>query len=687
MSRTTAVLAVCLGISALVYGGVSVLDERLGGQRTERPSAGRDRSGEEQFPGEPGGQRRPRPGDQEQFGPPPGGPGGFGGGFGGPGGPPGSEPTIELVDEFDADENGWLNQAERRLAREALPERRASEAGGRGGFGGPRGGFGRPGGPRGGPPGGPGGGRPEGKPGPQVTPQDVASFPERSLFDTSVMRTLFLQFENDDWEMELQDFHGTDVDVAAQLLVDGKTFNNVGVRFRGMSSYGMVPAGSKRSLNVSIDMDDEEQRLYGYRTLNLLNCNGDASMMSTVLYSKIANRYLPAPKACHVHVVVNGESWGVYVNTQQFNRTFIEEHYPSSKGTRWKVTGSPRGDGGLRFLGEQPEDYQRQYEMKSNDGTKAWNALIEICRVLQDTPDDELIAALEPILNIDQTLWFLALDVALVNSDGYWTRASDYSLYRDQDGKFHLFPHDMNEAFHGGGPPGGFGPPGGGGPGGFGPPGGVGPGGFGPPGGGGPGGFGPPGGVGPGGFGPRGRENSGRPRGERPPGEFEPAAGPEGGPQESGRRGPSGGRAFGDEQNRDQEGPGFPGPGFAGRGGRGGGMNHGSVDLDPLEGVDNPRMPLRFRLLQIPELQERYLSYVRRIAEESLDPEWLMPLLKAQGDLIAERVALDSRKLSTTESFQTAVSVSSDKPAAGSLQQFVTDRRAFLLKTIPAVRR
>ena len=44
-------------------------------------------------------------------------------------------------------------------------------------------------------------------------------------------------------------------------------------------------------------------------------------------------------------------------------------------------------------------------------------------------------------------LWFLALDNALINNDGYWTRASDYSLYRDPKGKFHVIPHDMNEAF------------------------------------------------------------------------------------------------------------------------------------------------------------------------------------------------------------------------------------------------
>ena len=68
------------------------------------------------------------------------------------------------------------------------------------------------------------------------------------------------------------------------------------MRFRGMSSYGMVPTGYKRSFNVSIDLADEDQRLYGYKTLNLLNSAGDPSFMSTVLYSHIASQYIPVAK-------------------------------------------------------------------------------------------------------------------------------------------------------------------------------------------------------------------------------------------------------------------------------------------------------------------------------------------------------------------------------------------------------
>ena len=229
----------------------------------------------------------------------------------------------------------------------------------------------------------------------------------------SVLRTLFLKFENDDWEKELSDFHNTDVEVPATLTVDGKQYPNVGIHFRGMSSYMGVPAGYKRSLNLSLDFVDTNQRLYGYRTLNLLNAHEDSSFMSSVLYSHIAREYLPAPKANFVRVVINGEDWGVYANVEQFNKDFIKENYGTDLGNRWKVRGNPGADAGLRYLGEELEPYRQRFTIKSKDDDKAWHDLIALCRTLEETPPEKLEAALEPILDIDGTLKFLALDVAL----------------------------------------------------------------------------------------------------------------------------------------------------------------------------------------------------------------------------------------------------------------------------------
>ncbi len=109
------------------------------------------------------------------------------------------------------------------------------------------------------------------------------------------------------------------------------------------------------------------------------------------------------------------------------------------------MPGNPGADGGLRYLGENVEEYKRRFEIKTGDDPKDWKALIALCRVLNETPLDKLEEALKPILDIDGALWFLAIDNALINGDGYWTRGSDYSIFLDGKGKFHVIPHDTNE--------------------------------------------------------------------------------------------------------------------------------------------------------------------------------------------------------------------------------------------------
>ncbi len=551
-----------------------------------------------------------------------------------PSGPPGGMmggtgmgQARKIVARFDANGDGWLNIDERMGARNTM-KLEAPVGGQRGGRRGPGGMGGRPPGMQGEPVG----------PGQKVNPREAKSYPDASLFEPTVLRTLFLDFESEDWEAELSDFHNTDVDVPCTLTVDGKTYPNVGVHFRGASSYMMIGSGHKRSLNLSTDLVDDEQRLYGAKTLNLLNAHEDPSFMSSILYAHLARQHIPAPKANFVKVVINGESWGIYASLEQFNRDFIEENFGTAKGARWKVKGSPQAAAGLDYTGEDLEPYQRRYQIKNGDDEDDWNALVELCRVLTETPIDELEQALTPIFDIDGALWFLALDNALVNCDGYWIRSSDYNLYRDPEGVFHLIPHDMNESFVSVVNAPGFGGRGRGGMRG------------------GPGG---PGSNGPG---------AAAPGFDDPPPGMDRA--PDGEASIDRPQQPTGGQT---PQRQ-------PGP-------RGNARPTG-IELDPLIGMNDARKPLRSRLLAVPSLREKYLQNVRAIAE-SLAWNNLGPVVAQYRALIEGEVEIDTRKLTSFAAFEIATAdaippapVEGGRPPR-SLRAFADGRSRFLLEYQP----
>jgi hypothetical protein len=270
------------------------------------------------------------------------------------------------------------------------------------------------------------------------------------------------------------------------------------------------------------------------------------------------------------------------------------------------------------------------------------------------------------MLYVDSALWFLALDNALVNGDGYWIRASDYSLFEDEKGVFHLIPQDMNETFTPASGPGFGGGPGGRGPGGRG---GRGPGGgpFGGP-------FGGPGGPNGGPSGPGGSEGGPGPG-------FNPNSGP---PSNSGDvraaaalEGPGPGAEPGPGGRR----PGTGGPGFGGPGGRGGG-----IEIDPLVGKDDLRKPLRSRLLAVPRLKAIYLDHVRTLAEQTLDWNKLKPVVAQYRALIEKEIEADTRKLNSLADFQAALAETvptqenpTGRPSSVSLRAFAEKRRNYLL--------
>ncbi len=338
----------------------------------------------------------------------------------------GAEPDIELVARFDKDGNKRLDYAERTAAREYLvahPELRRAV-------------------------------RPpsitrRGTPGIALTPKDVRTYAATvPFYDPDTLRTIFIQFERDDWEQELAAFWHTDVEVHATVTVDGRTYRDVGIGFRGNNSFTMVPESLKRSLSISFDSVHGDQHLLGYRTLNLLNANQDPTFLRSVLYLDVSRRYLPALKANYVRVVINGENWGIYPNQQAFNKDFLRDQYASTDGKQWKSPNNSVG-GGLSYLGDDVTLYRRWYEMKGKDDPAAWQALIRVTKVLHETSPDQLERALEPVMNADNVLRFLALDMTLINGDGYWNDGSDYNLFFDAKGRLHLTPHDANEAFRG----------------------------------------------------------------------------------------------------------------------------------------------------------------------------------------------------------------------------------------------
>ncbi|MDP1660757.1 MAG: CotH kinase family protein, partial [Phycisphaerales bacterium] len=124
-------------------------------------------------------------------------------------------------------------------------------------------------------------------------------------------------------------------------------------------------------------------------------------------------------------------------------------------------------------------------------------------------------------------------------------------------------------------------------------------------------------------------------------------------------------------------------------GGAGTRRGQSGTELDPLVGLDDPAKPLRSKLLAVPALRERYLAYVKEIAQRHLDWKTLGPMVAANRALIEDELRADTRKISSFDAFELATGDEAAAPAEGArrepkvLRTFADKRRAFLLGYTP----
>jgi CotH kinase protein/Lamin Tail Domain/Secretion system C-terminal sorting domain len=277
------------------------------------------------------------------------------------------------------------------------------------------------------------------------------------LYDSTVVRKVYLDFPQTDYWQLLTQGYQTKVDIPAKMTVDGVVYNDVGVRFKGQTSYRMNNT-QKKSFNITMDHAVADQNLMGYKTLNFNAPFQDASNLREIFYQHRIRRHVPAAASNFVHLYLNGQDWGPYANVQQLNKTFLKEWFFSADGINWRAdrpdTAAPGGgnwgDGtaALNYLGADTSKYKLYYTLKSSGVDKPWNVLVETTNALNNTPMADLPKVLPDYIDVDRTLWFLACEIAFADDDSYVFKGKmDYYLYYDAEtGRMTPIEYDGNSA-------------------------------------------------------------------------------------------------------------------------------------------------------------------------------------------------------------------------------------------------
>ncbi|NHM08112.1 T9SS type A sorting domain-containing protein [Flavobacterium sp. CYK-4] len=263
----------------------------------------------------------------------------------------------------------------------------------------------------------------------------------QDFYDLGTIQEIRLTFANPNWHQIL--LFANDYTPAESVSINGTVFQNVGVKYKGNSSFST--AHLKNPFHIELDTY-QNQDYQGIKDIKLSNVFYDPSFIRETLSYAILGKYMHAPRANYARVYVNDVLIGLYVNTESITKTFVKNHFGSDTRPFFKAAiqgGANLGSTNkpnLLYLGEDPAPYATRFEMKSELG---WPELIALTNTLNNNT-----AQIETVLDVDRALWMLAFNNVLVNLDSYTGLLNhNYYLYQDDSGRFSPIVWDLNMSF------------------------------------------------------------------------------------------------------------------------------------------------------------------------------------------------------------------------------------------------
>ena len=269
----------------------------------------------------------------------------------------------------------------------------------------------------------------------------------QDIFDIGI-RKIEIFFNEPNWDDTLDVYYANDIGerlIADSILIDGISDQDVGVKYKGNSSYNVNNA--KNPISIKLDYVHNGQSIDGYNVLKLSNGFKDPTFVREVLGYEMAREYMPASKATYANVFINGAWNGLYTLVQSVDEDFLNEHFYERKGPFFKVdntnvtvAGCPGGPNGIWKYYSDTNCLQKAYEMQSTDD---WTPLGNFLDTLNN-----YFTEVESVLDIDRTLWMLAYNNLLVGLDGPVNAIPhNFYMFQDNNKRFSPILWDMNMTF------------------------------------------------------------------------------------------------------------------------------------------------------------------------------------------------------------------------------------------------
>ena len=219
----------------------------------------------------------------------------------------------------------------------------------------------------------------------------------------------------------------------ANVLIDGKKVDSIGIRFKGNGTYHVEEA--KNSFKIDFNKFVSGQKYDDLKKINLHNNYFDASMLHQKIVSEVLLlEGLAQARTTFSKVYLNEKYLGVYTIVEQIDKTFLQYRFGNKNGHLYKVpnvTYAPFPFIGKHSLNADSSQLDKRFLLKSHENTNNYEPIKHLLEIVNETPDIVFKDSLEKHLNVSAFIKNNVLDVLVEGIDNYYRVAANYYLYEN----------------------------------------------------------------------------------------------------------------------------------------------------------------------------------------------------------------------------------------------------------------
>ena len=245
--------------------------------------------------------------------------------------------------------------------------------------------------------------------------------------------------------------------VRGTLTVDGKTYKDVGFRYKGGGSYVLGANRLKRNLKIDFDRHNPKQRFHGLKSINLnAGAMDPAGVREALAFAVYRDAGVPTPRTAYAEVTLtvpgkyDRELVGTYTLIEEVDKDFLKRRFQSDKGLLMKPEVDIRrfGRGPLSHQGDDWEPYKAALKPKDEATREQADRMIAFLKLIDRGTDEQFRREVGTYLDLDQFFRFFAATTLLANLDSFFTGGHNAYLYLDaKSNKVVFMPWDLDLAF------------------------------------------------------------------------------------------------------------------------------------------------------------------------------------------------------------------------------------------------